>query len=420
MKRITLILALIGLISCQANTQKQLDQMSVKDWEEDLEYLNKKIQKQFKSFTPGLKENFGEQVKILKSQLPKLKNYQVPCEIMKLLASLKDGHTELNIAQKTVGFHRVPLVLYFFEGELFVLAAHESNADLIGGKITEIEKHSLSQAFDKLKQNMSHDNDMEYIHAGPSYIILTELLHHLGIISDPKQATLTFQLSDGKTVKKTFQALDLDTYNKGPWADYYSLNNLETRLYVSQRELRYWYKYLPESKTMYFNFTRVNNQKGRPSIKKFIAQLFEEIDQRRPNKLIIDLRLNNGGNYHKSRPLISAIKSREWLNQEGKIWVITGRRTFSAATVTSIFLKKETKAKIVGEPGRTHPNNSSNNEYMNLPNSDLLIEYTTRIKKHWPEQPDWDRIPVDIEIAPSFDAYAKGVDSALEYILKAS
>ena len=168
---------------------------------------------------------------------------------------------------------------------------------------------------------------------------------------------------------------------------------------------------------MYFNFSRVNNQKGKPSIKKFTRELFKEIDEVRPKKLVIDFRLNNGGNYNLSRPLVEAIKSRSWLNQKGKIWVITGRRTFSASSVASIFLMQETEAQLAGEPGRTHPNWADNNEYMTLPNSRFLVEYTTKIKAHWPEKPNLDHIPVDVSIPPTFNAYSKGKDPVMEYIL---
>ncbi len=101
----------------------------------------------------------------------------------------------------------------------------------------------------------------------------------------------------------------------------------------------------------------------------------------------------------------------------GKVWAITGRRTFSAASTTCVFLKQETEAQLIGEVGRTHPNWADNNEYMNLPNSDFLIEYTTKVKVHWPEQPSLDHVPVDVEIVPTFEGYSNGKDLVMEYLL---
>ena len=145
--------------------------------------------------------------------------------------------------------------------------------------------------------------------------------------------------------------------------------------------------------------------------------MFKVIDKVQPDKLIIDLRQNRGGNYNKSRPLIESIKKRNFLNQKGKVYVITGRTTFSAAMVTSIFLKKETQAIIVGEPSRGHPNRADNVEHLKLPNSQLWVEYTTKVKKHWLELGTLNHVPVDIEILQNFKGeYNKGKDSVLEYI----
>ncbi|OJJ21471.1 hypothetical protein BKI52_13055 [marine bacterium AO1-C] len=416
MKTLMITVLLIGAIHLSGVSQTKVAQMSTKDWEQDLTYLQKKIKRQFKTFIPGLKEKFDSGIEALKRKVPELKPYEISCEIMRLLALLKDGHTELNVGQKMVGFHRLPLSLYFFENELYIVAAHQKFAELIGGKITHIGKYTTREAFEKLKQNMSHDNPVEFVYAGPGYLVLTELLRYLGISDHTQKVTVQIE-RNGQTISRTFDGLDYNTYREGPWTNYFRQYQTQTPLYLSTQGAYYWHRYLAEKKTMYLNWVRINNQKRKPSIKRYIGKLFKEIDALRPNKLVIDLRLNNGGNYNLSRPLISAIRARKWLNQPGKIWVITGRRTFSAASMACVFLKNETKATVVGEPGRTHPNKSDNNEVMRLPNTDFLIEYTTRIKKHLPKHPDWDRIPVDVAIPPRFDDYKQGKDAALAYIL---
>lgn len=408
------VLCLTTLI---AYGQSKLNTMNPQSWEEDLNYLDKKIQKEFNSFTPGLKGEFSKEVLSLKSKLGSLKNYEVAGEIMRILSTLKDGHTELNIGHPKVGFHRVPLSLYIMEGEFYVLAAHEKYSHLVGGKVTAIGDTPIKEAFERLKQNMSHDNDMEFLHAGPGYILLTELLAYLNLTKEHLKSDLTIKQLDGTEVKTTFTGMEISAYNKGSWKTYRQMNGLETPLYQSQNSSYYWYQYLPDGKTMYFNLSRVNNQKGKKSIKSFSKELFAEIDKLKPEKLVIDLRLNNGGNYHRSEPIIKAIEERPWLNQKGKIWAITARRTFSAASTTCIHLKQRTNIQLIGEAGRTHPNAAQNNEYMSLPNSDFLIEYTTRIKKHWPEHPDYDRVPVDVEVLPTFEAYRKGIDRVLEYLI---
>ena len=416
-KLIYTLAASLLAFGCLAQKKTGYEHMTPPLWLEDLEYLGNKIGKEFNSFDPNVKDNFATELKQVTEKLTQLRNYQVPGEIQRLLSLLGDGHTELNIGHKTVKYHRLPLSLHIFENEFYVLAAHERYAHLIGGKVKRIGGMSISEAFTRLKSNMSRDNEIEYQYAGPGYIILTEILAYLGIEEAPLSSSFTIETADGKLVTETLNGLNAESYSKGPWQTLAAREDIGTLHYQSRRDESYWYEYLPESKTLYFHLSRTNNQKGRPNIRSFSKELFGEIDKLRPEKLVIDLRLNNGGNYNLTKPLWQGIQSREWLNQKGKVWAITGRRTFSAAATFCIFLKQHTQAQLIGEVCRTHPNKADNNEYMTLPNSGFLIEYTTRIKAHWPEKPYADRIPVDVEIVPTYEAYKAGRDLVMEYLL---
>ncbi len=168
-----LLLLVIILISQSCSEKKDLVDMTSKDWVDDISYLEKKIDKEFKSFLPGVKDQFLTEINQLKNRVPDLESYEISCEIMRLLSILGDGHTELNIAQSRVGLHRLPFQMYFFEGELHILAAHSDFKDYLGARITSWGKYTISEAFEKLTRTMSHDNEYEFIHAGPSYLILT-------------------------------------------------------------------------------------------------------------------------------------------------------------------------------------------------------------------------------------------------------
>lgn len=386
-------------------------------WTEDIDYLNNKIQKTFQSFIPGIKDEFQTEINVLKSNLPQLKDHEIKIELMGILSHLKDGHTELNVAQKEAGFHRLPFVLYFFNGELRVIKAHENYKEYLGSIVVRLGNGSTTEVFEKLKRIQSHDNEMEFLHSGTGYLTLTEILAYLGYSPSPTISEITLEKSDGQQQTILLEGLGYDEYLKGPWVGLLSENKVESPLYLRNQSKQYWYEYIPEKKTMYFHFSRVNDQRGELSLKKFTKSLFAEVDKNRPDLFVIDLRDNNGGNYHKSEPLIKAIKARPWLNQKGRVWAITGRTTFSAASVTTIFLRKETNTQLIGEPGRTDPNLSDNIEYMQLPNSRLTIEYTTKIKKHWPELTT-NYIPVDVEINQTFDEYQQGIDPVLLYLFK--
>ena len=48
---------------------------------------------------------------------------------------------------------------------------------------------------------MSHDNEMEFLHAGPGYIVLTELLNYLKVTGYPFKSDFTIVQEDGTEVK---------------------------------------------------------------------------------------------------------------------------------------------------------------------------------------------------------------------------
>ncbi|MBT8229457.1 MAG: hypothetical protein KJO50_04305 [Bacteroidia bacterium] len=411
-------LFLVLLTSCNAQQYSNIDHMTAELWAEDIDYVNKKINKEFDSFDPSIKDVFSKNAEGLKSELPQLSNEEIAIKMGWLLASLKDGHTEMNVLQSGANLDRLPVALYFFEDGLYIFAAHESYQDLIGMRVMKMGTLAISDSIERLKSVMTYDNDYEILHAGPRFLVVPDILKYLGAIESTSEATLTLVDNSGQEIEKKVQSVTQNTYGDGPWKTYNDLNGISPLLRDKNNDRNYWYEYLKDQNTIYLCLNRMNNQKGQASIKKTVSKLFEDIDQIKPQKLVIDIRRNTGGNYNLSRPLIEEIKDRNWLNQDGKIFVLNGRTTFSAAMVTSIFLKRETAAILVGEPSRGHPNKCDNNEYMTLPNSGLSIEYTTKVEKHWPELGDATFVPIDVEIPHRFSDYKDGKDGTLEYVLQ--
>ena len=417
MRNFFIIIILFVVFSCQTQEPVEIEKMTTEQWEYDINYVNKKIQREFASYDPNVKVNFDKNAKKLIQQLGTLDAETIAIEIGRLLASLEDGHTEMSILQENANLSRLPIASYFFKEGLYIFAAHKKHKDLVGSQILTIGDDSIPQVVEKLKDVMTYDNIYEIYQTGPSFISLPSVLQYLKI-SEKDSVGLTLKTLSNDTVRVHMSPVPRSEYGKGPWERYSTIHQLKTQLRDQNSDKNYWYEYLPDQKTMYFYYGRVNNQKGQKTIKKTVNEMFEIIDKVQPEKFVVDLRDNRGGNYNKSIPLIKALKKRDFLNKKGKVYVISGRTTFSAALVTSIFFKKQTNAILIGEPSRGHPNKTDNVEYMYLPNSQLKIEYTTKVKKHWPELGTSDHLPVDIRITPSFKYYQQGKDEVLEYILQ--
>jgi hypothetical protein len=155
-------------------------------------------------------------------------------------------------------------------------------------------------------------------------------------------------------------------------------------LFRQRPQEQFWYSQLPDGQTMYVSFRRYDDLGDKA------RQLFQAIDRSPPKRLVIDLRQNGGGDFFEGRKhLVNPVKSRPVVNQKGRLFVIIGRRTFSAAMVNAIDFRKDTQAILVGEPIGERPNSYSENDEMTLPNSRIVVSYSTRYYKfvdpNWPD-----------------------------------
>jgi hypothetical protein len=113
--------------------------------------------------------------------------------------------------------------------------------------------------------------------------------------------------------------------------------------------------------------------------------------------------------------LIEPIKRRPAINQKGRLFVVVGRATFSAAMVNAIDFRKQTNAILVGEPIGERPNSYSENDEMTLPNSKLVVSYSTRYYKFVDE--DVPAVMPDVRIDATWADFRLGRDAVIDWIL---
>lgn len=134
-------------------------------------------------------------------------------------------------------------------------------------------------------------------------------------------------------------------------------------------------------------------------------------------KFVLDLRNNDGGNNGLNRQVvIGIVKSR--IDERGKLFVITGRRTFSAAQNLVNELEKYTNAIFVGEPTAGHPNHYGDATPITLPNSKLNVRVSTL---YWQDlDPRDNRQWTAPELAAELTSqdYRAGRDPALQAVLE--
>jgi hypothetical protein len=189
-------------------------------------------------------------------------------------------------------------------------------------------------------------------------------------------------------------------------------------MYLSDPGNHFWHRWLDDSRTLYVQLNAVRN-KSDMRMEDFFERIFREADSRPIDRLVLDLRFNGGGNNFNNYPVIRGIVRREQIDQNGKLFVITSRHTFSAAGHLVTYLERQTDALFVGEPTGASPNHYGDAELVELPNSGLQIRASAI---YWQnslpsrfETRDW--TPPDISARLTINDYLSGRDPALEAIL---
>lgn len=405
------IIALIALLGnwspvvCKTQASNSVPTLSKAQWREDLQYLARELPKRHKNlFHTISREQFERAVAELDAAIPSLQEHQIIVRMLQITAKVGDAHTYVHLPQ---GFKRYPISLYWFGNELRVVRATKDYIDALGARVVKIAETSIGEVQARLLSVLSQsENDWFILSNSPAYMARPEVLHTLGVVPDTGRAKFTFENEQGTQFTLDITPVVADA----KFASELVSAAKEEPLYRRRADEPFWFTYLAESQTVYVNFKRYD------SLGENTRKLFQFVDSNPTKKLVIDMRQNGGGDFTKVRgSLIPAIKQRPAINRRGHLFIIMGRRTFSAAMTNAIDFRKETNAILVGEPAGERPNSYQENDEMKLPNSRLTVSYSTRYYKFLEE--DAPAVMPDRRIDPTWPDYKAGRDAVMDWIL---
>jgi hypothetical protein len=404
----------------RAQTSTTLDTAEVRRWREDLAFLRKEMPAHhanlFHDMSPP---QFDSALNSIDARLPTLARHQVIVELQKLDAMVGDGHSNVGPWRDSViAFHTLPIALYWFEEGIIVRAADSAHANLLGARLLMINGRPIDSVIARIRPLISHDNEMGIRAFVPFFIVMPEILQATGIVSNTSAIPFTFE-SGGKRRTGTlgpaglFPMLtgdaDRSWMPRAGWID--ARDRAPTPLWLSDPTNIYWYKYLPDGRALYCQINTIQ-QKSTDSLSAFIARAIAAADSAGADKFVLDLRLNGGGNGDFNKQImLPLIKSR--YDTPGHLYVLTGRRTWSAAQMLVTELMKYTTAIFVGEPTASHGNHFGDSYRIVMPNSRVTVRVSTLWHQYL--DPRDKRLMIDPEIqAPlTFADYLAGRDAAL-------
>lgn len=341
-------------------------------WRFDLDFLARRMEQvHFDLFAKVSRSEFTEGIERLKADLPRLSDGEIAVAIQHILAMVGDGHTVLQAMHNPpFSDDLYPVAFTLFTDGLFITGAADSAKPLLGGKVLRIGGKTPQEAIDRITPMISRDNSIWIKIVAPGLLRNPVILHALRISDSPGSVSITIQDRSGKELTAALAPEHGQLSHSLPQA--HTLSAAPTPLYLQKRDQNFWFEHLPEKKMVWCQYNVVQNTPDE-SIEQFAARMFKFIDENPVEYLVIDMRHNHGGNSYLNRPLVHGLIRSDKINRRGRLFVVIGRTTFSAAMNGVIDIERNTRALFVGEPTGSSPNFVGESTPITLPVSGLKL-----------------------------------------------
>ncbi|HEX6884951.1 MAG TPA: hypothetical protein VF530_16365 [Planctomycetota bacterium] len=380
-------------------------------WREDLATLARELpQRHVRPFRVLPEADFRAMVAELDQAIPALDDGAVVVELARLCAALGDGHTGFHLFGPRLGLRRHPLWLMSLSDGIYVKGVREEHLAGLNGRVVGIGPLSIDEVRARLAPLVPHENDQGLRSVEGADLTCGEVLVAIGAAERPERARFVVVDEHGRELELESRTLGADespplivAYREGGSAPL--AERLRTGPWASTR--------LAEGRALYLQY---NACRDADAFAAFCAGVFAAADADRPERLIVDLRWNAGGDSRVTRALDRALDARPWL--AGRILVLIGPATFSSGLWAAIDLRERHGARLVGEPTGGRPHAPGDVRTLVLPRSTLDVSVSTRLwQKGGARYADMDALEPDVLVTESAHEHFAGRDPVLEKAL---
>ncbi len=390
----------------------------VERWRGDLAFLAAELPKRHKNlFFAQPREEWEARVADLDEAIERLADHEIVVELMRLVTSVGDGHTAVQFGSGPVAWKRLPIQVHPFADGLHVVLAPRDLAFALGAKVTAVGGKPIDEAWRRIGEVVSHDNETGLLGNGPTYFETFFVLHGLGLGDDRDHATFTVVTDSGEE-----KQLDLGGASGGGGVAGGALlgpllaESKQEPLWRQRRGESYWWTWVAESKLLYLQYNRCVEDPKLP-FAQLAEELFAAADQHEVRRFVIDLRHNGGGNSTVIVPLYRGLANRRDLRSKGHLFVAIGPETFSSAMLNAVELKQGWGAQLVGEPTGGKPRSYGEILTFELPWSRLRVSYSTKLFELLKD--DLPSVLPDLPAPLCWEHWTSGRDPVLEAIAAA-
>jgi hypothetical protein len=354
------------------------------------------------AFSTLPKAAFEAEVAALDARLDTVGGDEMFVGLQQIAKSIGDGHTGVTAPTDR---RVMPIEVTRFGQDFRITAVGPGLDQMLGARIVKIGGLPIARVWSRV-QTLTARNELAELRDGDALIYLARgyALHGLGVISDRSHAVYTLRDDAGRAFDVDIQGLVVHQAVKmrSGYAD--------TALRLRDPDAPFWCKNLAKDRAVYCAWRSYQDLKVKARV------MFALIEAAKPTKLIIDMRDNGGGdNTVGYAEILKPIEARPDLNARGRLYVLIGPLTFSAAMNNAAQFQDETKAVLVGQTIGEQPNSYQEPRQFRLPNSHLVVRVSTlwyAFRKSGPNV-----VAPEKEIVPTWDDARNGRDPVLDWVL---
>ena len=379
----------------------------VENWQADLDELGRVISERHKNpFFKIARDDWFKAIADVRRRLPELTDGQIAAEFMKLVALIGDGHTVVR-----PNLRKYPINLMGFKDGFHVVLATEDQRDLLKARIVAIGGIPIEEAARRVGAVGAADNESGARSQAAHWLTVPEALVGVGLVDDMEKASFT--VIDARGKERFVKLAPMSGKEKRVLA--FDKPDAEMPVWRRSARSRYGFEYLPDRKALYCWYDACADLKQK-LVSEWCAEVLEAIDKNAPQRIVLDLRRNGGGNSILINPLFTGLRKRPDFTTRGRLFALVDRPTYSSALMNAVDLRKGFKAVLIGLPPGGALNGYGEVRTINLPNSKWTVQYSTKYFKLGADGETM--LKPDVEVEPTAAEFFSDADPVLEAALR--
>jgi hypothetical protein len=389
----------LGLDAMQPNLN-----LTPAQWHADLHFLATELPKRHaNAFFLISRIAFDTEVAALDRRIDTANPDEIFVGLQQIVKSIGDGHTGMGSAPPDR--RAMPLQFAKFGEDFRVTGVGSGLDEALGARLLKIGGIPVAQVWQRVL-TMTPQGELMELRREDALVYLSRgyALHGLGIIPERNHAIYTLE-DDSNRI------FDVDVPGLAPGASIKMKSGYsDAALRFQKADQPFWCEAIDEKHAVYCAWH--SYQKLDENAK----AMFTLIEQKHPQKLIIDMRDNGGGdNTIGEAQIVKPVAARPDLNANGHLYILIGPKTFSAAMNNAAQFQDDTHAITVGETIGEKPNSYQEPRQFRLPNSHLIVRASTLFYTF--RKTGDNAVRPNKEIIPTWDDVKSGRDPVLDWVL---